>query len=359
MGKSDRMTRVFRAVAAVLPFAATGGMVAAFLVWSPFAAPMVERSGAEIEAQITRAMARDVTLAWLLPRLQEAILEQDQIRLDLLTGLATDHGIDLPAQMRADIAALDTAASGWVARAGACGVCAVDITRCASLRQIGSCALPLEMTPAGDLNALRRAGLAYARGDGVDSWDVGLALVGLGATGAMVATGGASGTVKMGTAVLRSARRIGSLTPAFARTLGDMLRIPVRWGRLPAYLAGRAPLQEVTDVAKLARLQAVAADLGRVRRNTSTAEALVLLRYVDSPADAAMLARVSDAMGPKTRGAFEVLGKSRVFRATLRLGDLALAAALAIYAFALHIALAAAQLCGNLCLRRLRRSVLR
>ncbi|MBT8412189.1 MAG: hypothetical protein KJP02_10395 [Octadecabacter sp.] len=353
------MKRALAAALRVLPFATTGGMVAAFLAYSPFAAPLVERSSAQIEAQITRAMASEVTLAWLLPRVQDAILAENLIQLELLQGLADDHGIVLPAPMLDDIAALEAAASGFLARASACGVCAVDITQCASLSQIGSCALPFEMTPAGDLNALRRAGVAYAAGNAVDSWDVGLALVGLGATGAMIASGGASGTVKVGTTLLRSARRIGSLTPAFTRTLGDMLRIPVEWGRLPAYIAGRAPLEEVTDVVKLAQLQAVAADLGRVRRNTSTAEALVLMRFVDSPTDAARLARVSDGLGPKTPGALEVLGKSRVFRATLRLGDLALGAALAIYAFGLHIALAGAQLFGNLCLRGLRRSVLR
>lgn len=353
------MRRVARAILAVLPFGMTGGMVAAFLAYFPFAAPLVEQSAAQINAQITRAMAREVTLDWLLPRLENAKMEQDLIQMDVLLGLARDHGVDLPDTMQDEIAEMKEPASGLFARAMACGVCALDITQCTTLRQIGSCALPFEMTPAGDVNALRRAGLAYARGDTVDNWDAGLALVGLGATGTIMVTGGTSGPVKIGTTLLRSARRIGSLTPAFTRNLGDMLRIPVEWSRLHAFIAGRAPLEDVTDVARLAPLQAVAADLGRIRRNTSTAEALVLMRYVDSPAEAAGLARVSDALGPKTRSAFEVLGKSRVLRATVRLSDLAIAAALAIYAFVLHIVLAAAQFCGNLCLRAVRHGLMR
>lgn len=353
------MRRFLRAFLAILPFAFTGGMVVAFLTYSPFAMPLIDRSAAQIEAQITRAMAREVTLEWVLPRVQEALLARDLIRLELLQGLANEHGVDLPADVAAEVTAQIEAASGAVAQALACGACAADITQCATLRQIGVCALPFEMTPAGDLNALRRAGLAYARGNTVDQWDVGLALVGLGATGAILATGGSSGTVKVGATLLRSARKIGSLTPAFARTLGDMLRIPVNWGRLPAYAAGRAALGDVMDVAKVARVQAVAADLGRVRRNTSTAEALVLMRFVDSPADAARLARASDAMGPRTRGALEVMGKSRVFRATLRLSNLALAAMMAIYVLILQIALFLAQQCGNFCLRRLRHTLQR
>jgi len=63
-------------------------------------------------------------------------------------------------------------------------------------------------------------------------------------------------------------------------------------------------------------------------------------------------------LGPKTRGAFEVLGKSRVLRAAQILTKLALWTAWALYALALQVALALAQLCGNMIVRGLRRMLL-
>ena len=111
----------------------------------------------------------------------------------------------------------------------------------------------------------------------------------------------------------------------------------------------------VVDNAKLAELTDLGTSLRRVAQNTSVAEAVSLMRHVDSTADAARLARVTDAMGPKTRGAFEVLGKTRVFRAAVRISDLAFAAGAAIYLAILQVATFGAQLCGNACIRAARR----
>ena len=46
-------------------------------------------------------------------------------------------------------------------------------------------------------------------------------------------------------------------------------------------------------------------------------------RHVDDAADARRLARMSEALGPKTLGRIEVLGKARLFRLGLRLSDVA------------------------------------
>ena len=63
----------------------------------------------------------------------------------------------------------------------------------------------------------------------------------------------------------------------------------------------------------------MAADAGRVAEHSSVADALVLVRYADTPSELARLARVTEATGEEARGLFALLGKSRVMRATLRL----------------------------------------
>ncbi|WP_055682807.1 hypothetical protein [Jannaschia rubra] len=238
--------------------------------------------------------------------------DRDVDRTEMLIGLAADLGHEVDT---APAIAMIEEQSGWWEVTRDCGACMADVAQCASLSMIGACAVPFEMSPLGDLNALRREGTAYLAGDPVDEVNAGLAIVGLGATAAIAVTGGSSATIKAGTGLLRLARRMGSLTPELAR----LLRVPIRWDAVPGWLRGAAPLSDVTDVARLERLGTVAADFGRVREATSTAEALRLARHVDGPEDAARLARVAEAAGPRTTRSFAVLGKARVFRATVRL----------------------------------------
>lgn len=351
------MKRVLYLLLAISPFAVTLMCVAWLAGQNPFAAPLVDRTLDQTRAALTRAMARQVDLGWILPRMQDAILAQDMDQILLLLQLANEYGVQLPDAMLADINTLNIAASGAVARTAACGACAVDISACATLAQIGACALPFEMTPAGDVNALRRAGVVYLEGGTVDRLDVGLAIVGLGATGAVLATGGGSYTIKAGTSVLRMARRLGTLTAPLTARLTTLIGDAVRWDRMGDLVARRIGPAQMVDAAKLEQLGELGGSLRRVAQNTSVAQAVSLMRHVDTPQDAARLARIADAFGPKTRGAFEVLGKTRVLRAAVRVSDLALAAGAAIYLLILQVALFCSQQCGNACLRIAKRKL--
>ncbi|WP_144055652.1 hypothetical protein [Octadecabacter antarcticus] len=304
---------------------------------------------------MTRAMAREVTLVWLLPRIQDTIIAQDLMQIDVLMGLALDHGVALPPTLVEDISALNIAASGLIARATACSACAVDITTCSTVFQMGACALPFELTPAGDLNALRRAAGDYLAGDNIDELDFGLAIIGLGATGAVIASGGTSYTIKASTSVLRMARRLGTLTAPLTTRLSSLIGDAVQWDRMGDLAALRIGPADVVDSAKLAELGELSGSLRRVADKTSVAEAILLLRHVDTAQEAARLARVSDALGPRTRGAFEVLGNARVFSAAVHISNLAIGATAAIYLLALQSLIFTSQQCANGCVRATRR----
>jgi hypothetical protein len=307
-----------RATAAAAALA-TGGASLWALSQNPFAAPLVERSAAGISLSVERAMAREVTPAWLLPRLDDALARHDRDRIAMLAGLATDYGIPLDptTQARVDDA---LAAPGSLESAADCAACALDIRTCESLAAIAACAIPFELTPFGDLNALRRQSTAWVYGEEVDEIETGLALVGLAATGALVVSGGGSYLVKGGLSAIRAARRMNVLTPGFTRTLAEAAELPVNWGAV----LRAAPVEEITDIARLSRLTGMARDLSRVADRTSPAEALVLMRHVETAEDAARLARTAEALGPQTRVAMEVLGPARVFRSLTRVSDLAL-----------------------------------
>lgn len=292
---------------------------------NPFARPVIERTAAEARVAFGRAMALKVTPDWLLPRLADAVAAERSDDIALYRDLAAEHAIPVPPDLDARVDAVLADHAGWAATAADCAACAYDITRCPTLAMIGTCAIPVEMTPLGDLNALRRAGVAWASSDEVDGLEASLALVGLAATGLVAVSGGTSAGAKFGATLLRLARRTGALPPRLARSLGEAASGVIRWDRLSAVLTRAAPLDTAVDAARWSRLVAVAADAGRLRANTSSAEALVLLREAETIDDVARLARVSDIAGGETRKVMRVLGAD-AFRLLTRLSNLSLAA---------------------------------
>lgn len=346
-----------RALHRLVTVACMGGTAlgtGAVLMQSPFTSPLVERSASDARLALERAVARSVTPEWLAGEMQEALAAADRDRVAMLVSLADDYALALPAPLHEQIAAFEASQGGMLRSAADCIVCAYDILSCPSLTLIASCGVPVELTPLGDINALRRAAVASLSGEEPDQMEVGLALVGLGATGLVLISGGSTVTVKAGATMLRLARRLGTLTPAFIGSL-RISDIPFVWARLPDFAVGRLPLSAVTDTARLSDLGRVAQNVGTIGRNTSTADALVLLRHVDSAEDAARMARLSAAAGPNTRRSVEVLGRTRAFRALTRLSNVAIAAMALLYAFMLQILMLAASWAGGRLLRVLLR----
>ena len=315
--------------------AATTGTGLWGLSQHPFAQPLVERGAASASRIIEKGFRDTFTPDWVDQAITRAVQDGNQARVLWLADLAETEGLALPPATSLQIEAIRERADSWTEATGDCISCAIDIAQCTSLAHVAACALPFEMSPLGDINALRRQAVNAMAGDEIDRLETGLALAGLAATGAVIVTAGGSGIVKAGTATLRAARRMGSLTPGLARVLGDAADLPISWTAV-----GRAaPIDEITDIAKLERLGRIGQDVGTIARRTSAAEALVLLRHVDSAEDAARLARMSEVTGTRTLSRIEVLGKARSFRALVRASDLAIATLLAIWAAVMQLGL--------------------
>jgi hypothetical protein len=335
------------AIASLAAAAATAWALAS----NPLLLPFAERAAAEGRAALEAAVARRVDEDWLLPRLEAALAAEDVDRAEVLLDLAGAHGVSLPEPLAEEATAL--VSPNPVESARICAACAWDPAGCMGLAQLLTCGLPFELTPLGDVNALRRQAAAWLAGAEVDQLETGLALAGLGATALVPVSGGGSATVKAGATVARVAHRSGRITPAFSRVLADAAAVPVAWHRLDDLALGRVALEEVVDTVRLARLGEIGADLGRLIQNTSTADTLGLLRHVEDPADLARLVRISENAGETTRPAVETLGLARAFRATTRVSDLVLAAAALLAGLAVQLA----GLAGTLALRAARRSL--
>lgn len=313
------------------------------LVWAlgsnPLSAPFVARSQAELSASLTRQMSRALQPEHLLRRIDAAVAEGDVLRLETLVQLAQDESVQLGdarqravAEIRAQHGATDDTT---------CLQCALDIQVCSTLQQMGTCALPFELSPLGDANALRRNAEAWWSNSEVDRLETALATVGLGATGAALLSGGTAAVmaapVKLGASVARVARRLGTLQPGL---ISGLRRLVPEGSPLTSPTALRA-------------LRGPLAEMGTVVRNTSFADTVVLLRHADSPEDIARLARVAEAQGPATRATFDVLGKGRVFRTSLRLSDKVIGVLLLAWLCGLQLATLAAGWASRAALRPL------
>lgn len=304
---------------------ATWGATGWTLSQHPFAQPVVARGAEAAQAALDRAVARQASADWLEAELGAALAAGDAQDAELLLKIAEARGIALPEDLRTSALDLTGAGAGLAGRAYDCAACAWDITSCKTLAQIGACALTVELTPLGDANALRRNGVAWWFEQEVDELEVGLAVLGLAATGTILVTGGSSATVKAGATLARMARRAGALSPRLVDGLSDAARGVILWDRLPDVLRG-APSQVALDAARSARLVGAAADVGRIARATSPAETLAIMRFADAPDDLARLARLSETAGGETRAALRVLGPARAYRALDRLAAPFLAA---------------------------------
>ena len=278
-----------------LATAATSLALIGSLAMQPLARPYVERTAEDLRLHLAAASARVVDADWLAPRLEAALAAGDRDRVELLTGMAARYDVPLTHVQEAAVA--DALRPALGERLADCGACAYELDRCTGLADVVACNLPVELSPVGDVNALRRGAVAWWGERPVDGFEVALASVGLAATGLALATGGTSLSVKAGATLLRVGRRLGHVNARLAAVVAESVR----------------------DAAGIRALRVMAGDLDGVRRATSSTDAIALLRHVDGPADAARLARVADAAGPATRGHFEALGKARVLRATVRL----------------------------------------
>ena len=334
-----------------LPLVLSLGATGWALSTNPLAAPLVERTGTDLILSLERSVRRGASEEWIDAALRSAMAAEDAERAAMLVALADDLDRPVDTDLRAAAATLAAARAGWSGFASDCAACVADVAQCPSTDALLACAVPFELSPLGDANALRRAASAWAAGADVDRFEAGLAALGLGATAAAVTTGGATLPIKAGAGLMRMARRMGTVTPGLQRLVSAVARPD----RAADVVRGTAPVAALVDAGAAGRLRDVAADLGRVREAAGTAPTLRLLRVVDGPADARGLARTATAMGPRTERTFAVLGKARTMRAGLRLTRGAAAALILLWLTAVQFAVALAGWLGG----RLLRTVLR
>lgn len=322
---------------------------------TPFIAASKDQIAAATEQMLTTAATTETLTAHIANRLAEE--PRNWLALDALVDLAYERKIQIPSALNAAVQAAREEDHSTYATVTSCAACAYDPAQC-SLSEVMICQAPVALTPIGDIAGITRAGVAYASGDEVDEIDLALSVVGLGATAAILASGGSSGVVKAGASLAKLAYKMGRLSPRLVEMALTAARTGVNWASLPA-------VRSLDDLTAAIRAEAflpltnTLTDLQRLNTATDATTALHLLPMVDDAADARRLANAAEALGPKLVGRAEVLGKARLFRATLRFSE----TAWALGAGLVGLLISAASLIGGMIqhalLKHLRRSLKR
>lgn len=321
----------------------------------PLLRPFVAATADRITAATDRSLAAEATPARLAALVEARLAEQPHnwIAIDALTELATERGLTLPPALMQTLDAARANDDGLLARIGDCAACAWDIGQC-GLSQAMLCKAPILLTPVEDLRGIVKAGVDYGTGSPVDQLDLGLSVLGLSATALVVVSGGASGAVKGGTALVRLARGLHLLSPKLTGLLSDSFRSGIDWAALPL-------VRSADDVARLVRTDAIApvlaiaGDFGRIADTLGPARALHLLPMVDDAADASALGRITTALGPRVIGRAEVLGKARLLRASVQVGSVATELVAGLIGLLAGLGMAVAGMIQSVLLRGLRR----
>lgn len=316
---------------------------------TPWRAATLDEIAATTDAMLARQATPEALSARLATRLAEE--PRNWLALDALRQLAADRAIPLPPALLSDFDRLKAQDSGLLAQTEACLACAWDAATC-SLTQVMLCQAPINLTPVGDVLGLARGLRDYATDTPVDGLDLSLSVVGLGATLAALPSGGSSAVVKAGAGLVKTAARMGRISRPLRDMFETALKQGIRWDRVAStdWLADPALLVRAEEFAPATRTVAALDDL---YRRTDLATVLHILPMVDTAEDAAGLARVAQAGAKSFVAKAEVLGKSRLLRATIRTARVAEALAASFAALAAGVS----GLLASTLDRRLRRAV--
>ncbi len=282
---------------------------------------VLERTADEFSAALERQIARAATAEALAARLEALLGEEPRnwVAIKALTALAEERSIVLPANLVDAIAAADDDDHGLSAWALSCANCAYDARQC-PLSPVLACQAPAVLTPLGDVLVVARESGNYLFGEEVDALDLGLSVIGLGAVALVPLSGGTSYTISIGARVAKLARRMEVLSPRLQATLLDAMRRGVDWGAVTR-ARSRDDISRALHPEVLRPVGLILNDANRLRRILGPEEALSVLRHIDNPAEARLLANAAEAAGPRMLGPLELLGKSRFLRVMMRLAD--------------------------------------
>ncbi|UOG90819.1 MAG: hypothetical protein L3K52_11475 [Candidatus Thiothrix sulfatifontis] len=298
----------------------------------------------EMAADVAQLMLHQVSAEDVRQQVQEAIANNNPTDARMYLSLAHTFGYAVdPAEFEVELQRLESPlntarrtvndfASGFVEGEASSGAGVAG-------------AITADFTVVGDARDLWGQYQLYAKGEPVNELIVTLAGVGVGLTAATVASAGAASPAKGGISTTKLAARAGKLTPGFQRFL---LRQGSDVFDYKGFLLAARAEKNLDGISKAAlkaynpqatrALQQTAEQVNNIRKASSTADVVHVLKYVENGEDLIRLEKISLKYGTNTKGIMKFLGKSalgtvRVLRKTAELFISILASLVSFIAF--------------------------
>ncbi|MGQ4275294.1 hypothetical protein [Terrihabitans sp. B22-R8] len=282
----------------------------------------------EPEEAIARELREKITAPAIEEKMEVALGRGDVEEARMYADLAVEHGHVLRPDLLERLAAAEQ--PGAAAQRNALEFGTGFVTgQGASVAGLAG-AVTSDLTVVGDVRDIIHEGGLMLTGQPYDELMLGLATVGLAATGATVATGGMGLPAKLGISVLKVARRAGHLTAGLGRSLGRAVRASVDFDEMGNVVkaAARFDSAAVREAASVAVRRASTGDLSRMVGDvrhmadiTGPGESVRLLRYANTPEQLADLSIMTTRFGRTTRGVVELTGRTslRAFKGGVRM----------------------------------------
>jgi hypothetical protein len=170
----------------------------------------------------------------------------------------------------------------------------------------------------GDIRDVVREGARFAKGEHVDHLILGLACVGLAITAGTYLSFGSAAPARIGTSVVKAARRTGHITTQMTEWFGRAMREVVDWPKLQRAVSSASIWQptlavraarESVKVEKSRDLMRTIGDVGQVQAKAGTQAAIDALKLAESPREIARVAKIAEKNGTRTRAILKTLGR--------------------------------------------------
>jgi len=176
-------------------------------------------------------------------------------------------------------------------------------------------AIAADFTVVGDVRDLHTEYTHYQKKEPVDELVATLSGVGIGLTALAIGTAGSAAPAKAGVSLVKMAKKTRKLTPAFQKQLLQMAGNVFDWkGFIKATKSGKE-MKSLVHAAKISYhpkaiepIKKMAGQVSQIRKSSSVADTLHMMKYVESTKDLRHLSKVTKKHGKNSRGYLALLG---------------------------------------------------
>ncbi len=179
-----------------------------------------------------------------------------------------------------------------------------------------------DMTVYGDLRDLSLEGTKFANNQPYDKIILGMSAIGIGLTASQLLSGGATTPLKVSASIVKVAKKMKYLSASFVAIITSKLSKAINFKMLK-----KVDFSSAESIKKASKYIAKSLDntfirkafknMNTIKTNTSVADTLTLLKYVDDPKDLQRLANISKKYKSNTKAVVKVLGK-RVIKGVVK-----------------------------------------